>query len=125
MSSAFKLRTPEYTLVSGGSTAAATLASAQTVHTAWSWNQQLAITVVLFVLLRFRGVAFKTETFVATPAEELVDYPDVLFSSRDELPSALSVDERPYIASFGFDLGGSTCACLLHWDVKQYWQQVP
>ena len=67
----------------------------------------------------------KTETFAATPAEELVDYPDVLFSSRDELPSALSVDERPDIASFGFDLGGSTCACLLHWDVKQYWQQVP
>ena len=127
MSSVFKLRTPDYTLVSAGSTAAGAPAEAQSVRTAWSWNQRLAITVVLFVVLRFRGAVFKTGASAATPTEELVDYADVLFSSRgeaDELPGALSVHERADISSFGFDLGGSTCACLLQWDVKQYWQRV-
>jgi hypothetical protein len=31
---------------------------------------------------------------------------------------------RQDIKSFGFDLGGSTCACLLQWDIQQYWQRV-
>ena len=119
----FKLRTPDYTLVNTGPKAAGTLPPAQSVRAAWSWNQRLAITVVLFVVLRWRGAVFETGGIAATPTEELVDYADVLFSSREEadtLPGALSVHERPDISTFGFDLGGSTCACLLQWDVKQY-----
>ena len=122
----FKLRTPDYTLVSAGPTAAGTLPQAQSMPKAWSWNQRLAITVVLFVLV-FGVHNVQFYNFAATPTADLVDYADVLFFSREkseELPGALSVDKRPDIASFGFDLGGSSCACLLQWDVKQYWQRV-
>ena len=76
----FKLRTPDYTLVSAGRTAP----QAQSMPKAWSWNQRLAITVVLFVVLRWRGAVFETGGLAATPTEELVDYADVLFSSREE-----------------------------------------
>ena len=123
----FKLRTPDYTPVSADPTTADTLPQAQSVRAAWSWKERLAITAVLFVVLRWRGTVFETGGFAATPTEELVDYADVLFSSREEadkLPGALSIHERRDISSFGFDLGGSTCACQLQWDVKQYWQRV-
>ena len=122
----FKLRTPDYTLVNTGSTAAGTLPQAQSGRAAWSWNQRLASSVVLFVLV-FGVYNVQFYNFAATPTADLVDYADVLFFSREkseELPGALSVDKRPDIASFGFDLGGSSCACLLQWDVKQYWQRV-
>ena len=70
---------------------------------------------------------FETSGVAATPTKDLVDYADVLFSSRakaNKLRNAISVYDRPDISSFGFDLGGSTCACQLQWDVKQYWQRV-
>jgi hypothetical protein len=38
--------------------------------------------------------------------------------------SALHIKGRDDIKSFGFDLGGSTCACELQWDMQQYWQRV-
>jgi hypothetical protein len=38
--------------------------------------------------------------------------------------SAMYVEGREDIQSFGFDLGGSTCACALQWDARQYWQRV-
>jgi hypothetical protein len=37
---------------------------------------------------------------------------------------AMYVEGREDIQSFGFDLGGSTCACALQWDARQYWQRV-
>ena len=122
----FKLRTPDYTPVRTDPTAAGTLPQAQSVRAAWSWNQRLASSVVLFVL-GFGLYNVKFYDFAATSTVDLVDYADMLFCSRDEsekLPGALSVDKRPDIASFGFDLGGSSCACQLQWDVKQYWQRV-
>jgi hypothetical protein len=36
----------------------------------------------------------------------------------------MQVKGREDIQSFAFDLGGSTCACLLQWDIQQYWQRV-
>lgn len=38
--------------------------------------------------------------------------------------NAMYVEGREDIQSFGFDLGGSTCACALQWDARQYWQRV-
>ena len=38
--------------------------------------------------------------------------------------NAMYVEGREDIHSFGFDLGGSTCACALQWDARQYWQRV-
>ena len=91
----FKLRTPDYTPVRTDSTTAGTLPQAQSVRAAWSWNQRLSSSVVLFVLVfGIHNVQFYK--FDATPSEELVNYADVLFFSRDEsekLPGALSVDK--------------------------------
>ena len=121
MSDVFGSRVPKYALIKPDVT------TVSTAREAWSWNQRLAITVFFFVVLRWRTAVFETSGVAATPTKDLVDYADVLFSSRakaNKLRNAISVYDRPDISSFGFDLGGSTCACQLQWDVKQYWQRV-
>jgi len=52
-------------------------------------------------------------------------FPHVAGAARvAPLRSPRSVAGRPDIQSFGFDLGGSTCACTLQWDREQYRQRV-
>lgn len=121
MSDVFGSRVQQYGLIK------ADVTKVRTGREEWSWNKRLAITVVFFVVLRWRTAVFETSGVAATPTKDLVDYADVLFSSRakaNKLRNAISVYDRPDISSFGFDLGGSTCACQLQWDVKQYWQRV-
>jgi len=102
-----------------------------------SWNRKFFITLVLFLLLRFRGVAFKSETFIASKKTDVIDYAKHLFSpiynmshvadykyNKKSQPHQISVNGREDITSFGFDLGGTTCACNLAWNVEQYWQRV-
>jgi len=65
-----------------------------------------------------------------TPNDKLVDAATTLFppftanTSSSTLPGAVFVEGRPDIRSFGFDLGGSTCACTLQWNQHQYWQRL-
>jgi hypothetical protein len=64
-----------------------------------------------------------------TPPGELRDAARFLFpnwntSSPALKPAAMYIAGREDIQSFGFDLGGSTCACELQWDAQQYWQRV-
>jgi hypothetical protein len=59
---------------------------------------------------------------------ELRDAARALFphlnASAPARKNAMHVEGREDIQSFGFDLGGSTCACALQWDARQYWQRV-
>ena len=143
------LRTPEYTLVMPSHisapkyapicapTDATTFSSAQNVKIESNWKRRLATTVFFYVLLQFRGVLFETDTFVATPTAKLIDSANLLFSPISNISHQINlhndyknqddrlfVHDREDITSFAFDLGGTTCACLLAWDVQQYWQRV-
>ena len=80
-----------------------------------------ALVIVLLVTV---NLTFKTVN-EPTPREELRDAAGHLFPSvSSSLPSAMHIEGRDDIRSFAFDLGGSTCACLLQWDTRQYWQRV-
>lgn len=103
-------------------TAAATLA--------WGfWYQAAALAALHFVIFAFMRVDIFQET-ERTPRARLLDAAATLFpplaagAARSTLPGAAFVDGRPDIRSFGFDLGGSTCACTLQWDRRQYWQRL-
>ena len=82
----FDLRTPEYTLVMPSdicapkyaSTGAVTSQQKQVTSNLSNWKQRLSITLALFLLLRFRGMLFATESFIETPTANLVDYADIL-----------------------------------------------
>ena len=69
----FKLRTPDYKpdykLVRTGPTAADAPVEAQSVRKAWTWNQRLASSVVLFVLV-FGLYNVQFYKFDATPPAE-------------------------------------------------------
>lgn len=85
----------------------------------------ILVTVILVILNA--NVRFDTDT--PTSPEKLIDAAQFLFpsanaSSPARKKSAMYVEGREDIRSFGFDLGGSTCACELKWDAYQYWQRV-
>jgi hypothetical protein len=87
------------------------------------------IIVILGLQLITSFVRISKETFA--PLSDLKDAARVLFPPlNSSLPlrhaSAMDmhVKGREDIKSFAFDLGGSTCACMLQWDIQQYWQRV-
>jgi len=99
------------------------------VRQPWSeWHQFL----VLFALMLLISVFQSLDNFYVkptTPAAKLVDtavflFPHLTNSSARVLISPHTIQDRPDIKSFGYDLGGSTCACTLQWDQTQYWQRV-
>jgi len=93
-----------------------------------------AICIAVFLLVLLVVPDFWTPD--TTPSGELIDAASRLFPVCDrswqtapplaqkELGGAARVLDRPDIRSFGFDLGGSSCACTLQWDSEQYWQRV-
>ena len=97
----------------------------------WSFRWQMLFLAVVATAYgtyqSFGGDAAKGQE---TPAANLTDaattlFPHVAGAARTvPLRSSHSVTGRPDIQSFGFDLGGSTCACTLQWDREQYWQRV-
>ena len=87
------------------------------------WKACVCYAVVIGLLIA-ANTSQKTEN-EPTPREELRDAAGHLFPSvSSSLPSAMHIEGRDDIRSFAFDLGGSTCACLLQWDTRQYWQRV-
>jgi hypothetical protein len=85
------------------------------------------VLVIILIMLSCAFVRVSDET--ATSPGELRDAARYLFpylntSSPARKTSGIHVKGREDIQSFGFDLGGSTCACLLQWDARQYWQRV-
>lgn len=141
----FDLRTPDYTLVmpslnSATPTAASSPNDKKCIKTGFgnsSWNRKFFITLILFFLVRFRGVAFESETFIASTQTDLIDAATDLFSSiynmshvsdykksQPQSINQITVNGRKDITSFAYDLGGTTCACNLEWNVEQYWQRV-
>lgn len=92
------------------------------------FGQQLAILLALCVSI-YSFVSFGRPGREPTPTDQLVDAATLLFPHLSNhtppvLASPASVKGRPDIRSFGFDLGGSTCACTMQWDRTQYWQRV-
>jgi hypothetical protein len=93
------------------------------------WLEFFVYVLVIFVLVLFNAlVRIVDETY--TPVTELLDAARFLFPHLNNTlspvrkTSALHIKGREDIQSFAFDLGGSTCACLLQWDIQQYWQRV-
>ena len=99
------------------------------VRQPWSeWHQLLVVIALRFFYFVFMSL---DKFYVAppTPTAKLVDtafllFPHLTNSSARVLISPHTVEGRPDIKSFGYDLGGSTCACTLQWDKYQYWQRV-
>ena len=91
-------------------------------------NQFLA----LFILHVLYIVFMSTDDYYTTPVTpqgDLQDAATILFphlskSTLHKRVTSYTVEGRPDIMSFGYDLGGSTCACQLQWDARQYWQRV-
>jgi hypothetical protein len=102
------------------------------------WSEFCVYLLVIFALVCLNSfVRFYPET--QTPNTQLRDAARFLFphlntcnassaigktSSPMHKTSALHIEGREDIQSFAFDLGGSTCACVLEWDIEQYWQRV-
>lgn len=106
-----------------------TVAASSTSRKPWTLTYQaVGLLLVHLVYLAYAS----TDDYYSipvTPREDLQDAATVLFPhssnrSRPELASPYAVAGRPDITSFGYDLGGSTCACRLQWDRRQYWQRV-
>jgi hypothetical protein len=77
--------------------------------------------IMAFLLLR----TMSTTVDSPTPPAEMLDAAHFLFEKARTSPTpSLQIRGREDIRSFAFDLGGSTCACLLQWDTRQYWQRV-
>jgi hypothetical protein len=102
------------------------------------WREFGVYVLVIFILVLMNSVVrFYPET--QTPTTELRDPVRFLFphlntsdtssamrktSAPMRKTSALHIEGREDIQNFTFDLGVSTCACLLQWDIQQYWQRV-
>ena len=99
------------------------------VRQPWSeWYQFLALIALVVFLGVILGMA-DVYTHDVAKSSDLIDAASLLFphltnSSMQKLVSPHSVEGRPDIKSFAFDLGGSTCACTMQWDTTQYWQRV-
>jgi hypothetical protein len=117
----FDLRTPEYTLVMPSdicapkyaSTGAVTSQQKQVTSNLSNWKQRLSITLALFLLLRFRGMLFATESFIETPTANLVDYADILFATSNNMSHAqvlLQQDSRSAVLakSIYYATGGAS-----------------
>jgi len=106
--------------------------------------------LLIYMLVYFLSPKFYP--IVATRAGDMVDAASRLFSCANHINSTqhlmhdnttwsnttsratshadggsisfLAVRQRPDIKTFGFDLGGTSCACKLQWDRYQYWQRV-
>jgi len=102
---------------------------ARAVRQPWSEKNQFLVILVIFITHAFVD---STDNFYPYPVSkkgDLVDAATLLFphisnSSSLNLESRHTIQGRPDIQSFAFDLGGSTCACTLQWDKQQYWQRV-
>jgi hypothetical protein len=98
------------------------------------WLEFLVYVLVIFVLVLFQLGVVRIFDETHAPVTELRDAARFLFPhlnndrnnafSPTRNTSALHIKGREDIQSFAFDLGGSTCACLLQWDLQQYWQRV-
>jgi len=94
----------------------------------WTLKKQCLVTLlVLVVLVIIKPIQIYKMT--VTSPDQLMDAATVLFpplsaSPPRTLQSQYFIRQRPDIRSFLFDLGGSTCACTLQWDQKQYWQRL-
>jgi len=93
------------------------------------WREFFVYIAVIIVLVLFNSlVRIVDET--QTPVTELRDVARFLFPHLNNTfspvrrTSTLHIKGREDIQSFAFDLGGSTCACFLQWDIQQYWQRV-
>ena len=98
----------------------------------------ISITVILWIVMQNRQFwnLFQFKIHPKTPVDSLVNAVDVLFpkclnssnvnrsSFHDRGKNAISINGRPDIHSFAYDLGGTTCACQLKWSPSQYWQRV-
>jgi len=95
------------------------------------WNFYFQVGALLLIQLCIE-IFMRLDNFYewnVTPKENLFDAATLLFphlsnSSSHVLSASAFVENRADIKSFGFDLGGSTCACTLQWDTTQYWQRV-
>ena len=96
-----------------------------------SIGKEMLIYLIVILILQLINslVRINTETF--EPVTELKDAAHFLFPvlnsslpARQPSASQIHVKGRDDIQSFAFDLGGSTCACQLQWDIQQYWQRV-
>ena len=94
------------------------------------WHQFVVLVALYFAFFAFMRLDDFYE-YEHTPRDKLVDAAATLFphlstspASSSTLPGAAFVEGRPDIKSFGFDLGGSTCACTLQWNGHQYWQRL-
>ena len=93
------------------------------------WYQFVMLAVIYLAVFAFMRLDDFYE-LEPTPRDTLVDAAATLFphiaasSASGTLPGAAFVEGRPDIRSFGFDLGGSTCACTLQWNQHQYWQRL-
>lgn len=60
----------------------------------------------------------------ATAPGLLVNARDVVFNTSSAHIGAVRIPDRPDIDSWAYDLGGSTCACTLQWNQKQYFARM-
>lgn len=90
----------------------------------YNWSVMLAILLYIVIYLTNKWQSFDTSLPV-TKAEHLVDAYSSLFSTNSN-PSTTTyhIPSRPDIQSFGYDLGGTSCACKMQWSQQQYWQRL-
>jgi len=95
---------------------------------AWSLKKQCLVTLLVYLLVIFVRT-IQVYSIPATSPDMFLDAATILFPhSSTSAPRTLNepyhVSTRPDIESWFFDLGGSSCACTLQWDRKQYWQRL-
>tara|TARA_B100001540_G_C15763056_1_gene622615 strand:+ start:56 stop:1327 length:1272 start_codon:yes stop_codon:yes gene_type:complete len=128
-----KIDLPNYVLLNGSSRV-----ESRQVRKPINLYVNITITVILWIAIQNRQfnnlIQFKI--LPKTPVDSLVNAVDVLFpkclnssnvnqsSFQDRGKNAISINGRPDIQSFAYDLGGTTCACQLKWSPSQYWQRV-
>jgi len=99
------------------------------VRQPWSeWHQFITMLGLIVILILIMSTG-NLDSIPASKTGDLIDaatflFPHISNSTSSKLLSPHTVHGRPDIRSFGYDLGGSTCACTLQWDTSQYWQRV-
>lgn len=93
--------------------------------------KELFIYLIVILVLQLMNSLVRISTETVEHVTELKDAARFLFPTlnsslptRQQSATQLHVKDRDDIQSFAFDLGGSTCACQLQWDIRQYWQRV-
>ena len=95
----------------------------------WMMIRDCCVYILVTAIIVLLNATVRINPDTKTPPAELRDAAQLLFptvnaSSPAHKKSAMYIEGREDIRSFGFDLGGSTCACELKWDARQYWQRV-